>query len=208
MKREIRFLVGAELRATGNHIEAYAAVFNQPSEDLGGFRETIKPGAFTRCLGSNPDVRCLFNHNASLVLGRTKAGTLRVSEDSTGLLFDCDLPSTGAGRDVGISIRRGDVSQCSFGFVCLADAWSGNGARRELIDVDLLDVSPVTYPAYPETSVSARALWPDGIPVEVASHRTGTATGGYVFRVALPAVDAALETERRRALLRLASLQG
>lgn len=75
-------------------IRGYAAVFNQLSEDLGGFRERVLPGAFKDCLAASPDVRCLFNHDPNAVLGRTKAGTLRLAEDNKGLHFDCDLPDT------------------------------------------------------------------------------------------------------------------
>jgi hypothetical protein len=183
---ERRFFKAAEVRVSASGgIAGYAAVFDQLSEDLGGFREKILPGAFSRCLGSDPDVRCLFNHNADIVLGRTKAGTLRLSEDRTGLYFDCDLPDTQAGRDVRASVKRGDITQCSFGFQTIGQNWKDNGTMRELTDVELFDVSPVTYPAYSQTSVSARQqqimpsalLFPDGIPAEVRT-RQSTARKG------------------------------
>lgn len=178
--KEIRFFHVSVLRASGDgkRITGYAAVFNSLSEDLGGFREMVMPGAFDRCLRGAPDVRCLFNHDPNLVLGRTRSGTLRLSADSSGLKFDCDIPDTQAGRDVRESIRRGDVDQCSFGFIVNGQNWreedDGSGlpqSIRELTDVDLFDVSPVTYPAYPQTSVSARLLWPEGEPTEVRSHK-------------------------------------
>jgi hypothetical protein len=180
-KQERRFFKAAEVRVSASGgISGYAAVFNQLSEDLGGFREKILPGAFSRCLGSNPDVRCLFNHNSDALLGRTKAGTLRLSEDRTGLYFDCDLPDTQAGRDVRASIKRGDITQCSFGFTVQGQNWLENGTVRELTDVDLFDVSPVTYAAYPQTSVSARQqqimpstlLWPEGQPAEIRARQS------------------------------------
>ena len=180
MSKEIRFYKFSALRASGDgkHITGYAAVFNSLSEDLGGFREIVLPGAFDRCLRGGPDVRCLFNHDANIVLGRTKSGTLRLSADSNGLKFDCDVPDTQAGRDVRESIRRGDIDQCSFGFVVNGQNWreekdaTGNPQTvRELSDVELFDVSPVTYAAYPQTSVSARLLWPEGEPAEVRSHK-------------------------------------
>lgn len=180
MSKEIRFYKFSALRASadGKGITGYAAVFKQLSEDLGGFREMVMPGAFDRCLRGGPDVRCLFNHDPNVVLGRTKSGTLRLSADGNGLKFNCDIPDTQAGRDVRESIRRGDIDQCSFGFFVNGQNWreekdaAGNPQTiRELTDVELLDVSPVTYAAYPQTSVSARLLWPEGEPAEVRSHK-------------------------------------
>src|SRR2546427_740708 len=100
MQREVRCVSGHELRASGNNIEGYAAIFNSLSEDLGGFRERIRTGAFARAIREKQDCRALFNHNPNMILGRTRSGTLRLSEDGTGLLFDCNLPDTSAGRDV------------------------------------------------------------------------------------------------------------
>jgi uncharacterized protein len=184
VKREFRVMSAGELRAQPKEenkppvIEGYAAVFDQASEDLGWFRETIKPGAFSRSLKEGADVRCLMNHNEDNVLGRTKSGTLEVSEDQKGLKFRCELPDTQTGRDLHQLVTRGDVDQCSFGFVVRTQNWletkNADGSvdvMRELTDVDLFDVGPVTFPAYPQTSVNARALWPDGLPVEVRAHR-------------------------------------
>lgn len=184
VKREFRVMSAGELRAQPKEdhkppvIEGYAAVFDQASEDLGWFRETIKPGAFSRSLKEGADVRCLMNHNEDNVLGRTKSGTLEVSEDQKGLKFRCELPETQTGRDLHQLVTRGDVDQCSFGFIVRAQNWletkNADGSvdvMRELTDVDLFDVGPVTFPAYPQTSVNARALWPDGIPLEVRAHR-------------------------------------
>jgi uncharacterized protein len=185
MKTERRYLAGAELRATGgNRLEGYAAVFNSLSEDLGGFRESINPGAFARAIREKQDVRCLFNHDRGAVLGRTRAGTLRLAEDSVGLHFDCDLPDTSTARDLHALIKRGDISQCSFGFVCRDDRWAEESGevRRRLLDVDLTDVSAVTVPAYSDTSVSARSLWPDGAPAGVARHQAGEPSGCYQMR--------------------------
>jgi uncharacterized protein len=171
MKKEIRFLAKAELRAKGDSktISGYASVFNSLSQDLGGFKEVIKPGAFTRCLQNNPDVRCLFNHNPDAILGRTTSGTLRLSEDATGLHFECEMPDTQASNDLRISIQRGDINQCSFGFVCGVDNWlpleAAPGILREVIEAaELFDVSPVVYPAYTQTSLSTRSLFPEGLP--------------------------------------------
>lgn len=158
--RERRFIT-AELRAEEDSglIVGYAAVFNSRSEDLGGFREFIRPGAFARAIRED-DVRALWNHDSSYVLGRNTAGTLRLREDEHGLRVEIEPPDAQWARDAVVSIRRGDVSQMSFGFTTREDVWRKEEGQvvRELVDVSLFDVSPVTYPAYQETSVSARAL--------------------------------------------------
>lgn len=149
-------------------IEGYAARFGQQSKDLGGFRETVAPGAFTKALASKPDVRCLFNHDASRVLGRTTSGTLTLAQDDKGLSFRCQLdPNQQAHRDLHAAIKRGDINECSFAFKPEGDDgddWQdakderGNWfISRTLKNVRLFDVSAVTHPAYENTSVNARA---------------------------------------------------
>jgi HK97 family phage prohead protease len=140
-------------------LEGYAATFNSWSQDLGGFKETIQRGAFDRALRENQDVRCLVNHDPSLVLGRWNAGTLGLTTDAQGLRFTCQLPDTSAGRDIHTLVKRGDISQCSFAFRVAdnGDQWNKQRTERTLTDVDLMDVSAVTYPAYEATSVSARS---------------------------------------------------
>ena len=153
---------------------------------IGDFNEVVRPGAFRDCLATKPDVRALINHNPDLVLGRTNSGTLRLNEDSTGLHFDC----TQAARDLLASIKRGDVDGCSFGFSVRKQRWTekkdAGGLLRELLTVDIFDVSIATFPAYVATSVSARALWPQGIPVEVSlrcriGKRVSASAGRYVL---------------------------
>ena len=140
-------------------IRGYAAVFDVLSEDLGGFRERIRPGAFAASL-HHADVRALWNHNPDYVLGRTKSNTLRMVEDANGLAIEIDPPETTWGRDLMTSIKRGDVDQMSFGFRTVRDEWTNDTGAviRTLLEVELFDVSPVTYPAYPQTSVNARAM--------------------------------------------------
>ncbi len=141
-------------------IAGHAAKFDVLSEDLGGFRERIAPGCFAKSIGSS-DIRALFNHDANIVLGRNKAGTLRLSEDSAGLAYEVDAPDTQLVRDMVLSpIARGDVNQCSFGFYTINDKWTKVDGEwiRTLLEAELLDVSPVTYPAYPQTEVAVRAL--------------------------------------------------
>jgi hypothetical protein len=169
----------AESQGDETAIVGYAAKFNTVSHDLGGFREKIAPGAFTRTLRENADVRCLMNHNPSLIMGRTKSGTLTLSEDNVGLRFRSVLPDTQAARDLHTLVKRGDIDECSFGFTVAANGqnWTEEKSRdnsdwyamRTLTDVDLLDVSAVTYPAYPNTQVGARAMFPD-VDVEKELH--------------------------------------
>src|SRR5579859_3361676 len=134
-------------------LEGYAARYNSLSKNLGGFRETIANGAFARSIRQNANVVALFNHDSSQILGRTKSGTLQISEDSNGLKFRCQLDrSQQAHKDLWAAVSRGDVSECSFSFTVPAggDAWEDGVdpetkqpiAMRTLKDVDLLDVSP------------------------------------------------------------------
>ncbi len=163
--REVRTFNVGEIRAEGDgegskKIIGYAAKFNELSEDLGGFREVIAPGAFANAI-QNSDVRCLWDHLSHIVLGRNKSGTLRMKEDETGLQFECDSPDTQLVRDMVLSpISRGDVSQCSFGFRTITDSWRKQNDEwiRTLEEVELFDVSPVTYPAYQATEVALRSL--------------------------------------------------
>lgn len=139
-------------------ISGYAIVFNKLSEDLGGFREQVAPGACTRAIKED-DIRAAFNHDPNFILGRNKAGTLQLAEDNKGIRFTIDpLPDTQWCRDLQVSIGRGDINQCSFKFSTIKDAWdnSTKNVVRTLEDIRLFDVSIVTYPAYPQTSVKVR----------------------------------------------------
>lgn len=150
-------------------IRGYAAMFERFSEDLGGFREKIAAGAFAKAV--KDDVRALWNHDPNYVLGRTKAKTLRLKEDKDGLAIEIDTPDTQWARDLLVSIDRGDVSQMSFGFRVVKDEWNKQNTKmpeRTLLEVRLFDVSPVTFPAYPQTSVAVRdylqSLGKEGVP--------------------------------------------
>lgn len=146
-------------------IVGHAAVFGQLSEDLGGFREQIAPGAFTEALGAD-DVRALWNHNADIILGRNRSGTLEMSEDTRGLAIRCYPPDTQTVRDlVLVPMERGDITQMSFQFSVKPGGqdWARNDDGimiRTLKKLRLYDVSPVTFPAYPQTdaSVAKRSL--------------------------------------------------
>jgi HK97 family phage prohead protease len=137
-------------------LSGYAAVFNEDSVPL-PFLERIAPGAFRKTLTETPDVRLLINHEG-LPLARTKNGTLRLKEDEAGLYMDADLPDTQAARDLYTLVERGDVDQMSFAFRVIRQKWSEDRSRRVLTELSLSDgdVSVVTYPAYPTTTVEAR----------------------------------------------------
>jgi HK97 family phage prohead protease len=137
-------------------LSGYAAVFNDDSVPL-PFIERIAPGAFRKTLTETPDVRLLINHEG-LPLARTKNGTLRLQEDETGLYMDADLPDTQAARDLYTLVERGDVDQMSFAFRVIRQRWNEGRTERTLTELSLADgdVSVVTYPAYPTTTVEAR----------------------------------------------------
>jgi Escherichia/Staphylococcus phage prohead protease len=154
-----------EVRKAGDGkatIRGLAAVYDSLSDNLGGFRERIEPGAFDKTEMS--DVRGLFNHDSNYVLGRTKSKTVRLSVDKKGLNYEIDLPDTQTIRDLVLApIERGDVDQSSFGFIVGGgnDEWVEDDEGRLIRTIhrvaELFDVSPVTFPAYRDTSVGARS---------------------------------------------------
>jgi uncharacterized protein len=166
-RREVRvFIEDIELRAapagskSPGTLVGYAALYEKFSCDLGMFREKLARGCFEDCL-KRCDVRCLGNHDPNLILGRTSAGTLKLSEDDRGLRMECDLPDTSHGRDWAESTRRRDVQGQSFSFTVAEGGdswdWTGDTALRTVHRVDqLYDAGPVTFPAYEETSVALR----------------------------------------------------
>jgi capsid assembly protease len=181
MKRERRFINQGELRvstASGKQtIAGYAAKFYPClSEDLGGFRETISPNAFSEYLDDpQSEVVGLYNHNENYVLGRRSANTLRVSVDPVGLKYEIDPPETTFANDLLVSLARRDVKSSSFGFVCEEDSWhveKDGQVIRTLEKVRLFDCSPVTFPAYTDATAQVRSLFPDSdghIPTEIES---------------------------------------
>ena len=167
VKREERCADVTELRVqpegegAGAVIEGHAAIFDSLSQDLGfmfPFKERINKGAFKTSLEKD-DIRALWNHDANYVLGRNKAGTLELTETNKGLRVRIHPPDTQWARDLTESIRRGDVTQMSFGFVVEKETWSVEGKEdiRTLEQVKLYDVSPVTFPAYLDTDVGVRS---------------------------------------------------
>lgn len=139
-------------------LRGYAAVFDELSVPIFGFREKIRSGAFSKSLKEN-NIRALWNHNADMPLGNTKAGTLKLEEDNKGLRFDLELPDNSWGHDTAISVKRGDVDGVSFGFNVIKDEWDHSKKEepiRTLVSVNLIEISPTPFPAYPATSVDAR----------------------------------------------------
>lgn len=153
-ERETRTSNGMiEVREEGDGMvfEGYAAVFDSPSQPL-PFIEKIERGAFSRSLRSRNDIKLLWNHDTSAVLGSTRAKTLTLTEDDRGLRVRGVLPNTTAGRDAAELLRRGDVDAMSFGFTVIKDAWSSDGSERTLKSVRLHEVSIVAFPAYTGTA--------------------------------------------------------
>lgn len=139
----------------------YAAKYNTLSQNLGGFVETIEPGAFDKSIADGVRALCRYNHKDSHLLGTTEAGTLRLSLDDTGLPYEVDLPDTSSGRDCAVLAARGDVRYSSFAFYCIEDEWGLTDSGfplRTLKQVQLVDVAPVNSPAYMDTSVAKRSL--------------------------------------------------
>lgn len=172
-----------EIRAAGDEpkkIVGHASVFNQEADIGGWFIESVAPGAFRRAIAED-DVRSLFNHDPNYPLGRNRAGTLKLREDDTGLWTETDPPDTTYARDLLVSIDRGDVSGMSFGFRVVKQEWdeSGDILKRKITEVELFDVSPVTFPAYTQTDVALRSVLQSGVPDEIAEllSRQGKAKG-------------------------------
>lgn len=161
-RRYCSFEVRAAEEGDDKTLRGYAAVFNSLSVEMWGFREQIAPGAFADSIAGD-DVRALWNHDTNWVLGRTTNGSLALTEDENGLAFELMPPDTQMGRDALVSIRRGDVSQMSFGFATLEDKWDIDENEqyvRTLLRVKLYEISPVTFPAYPATTVAVRGADP------------------------------------------------
>ncbi len=159
---ERRFLSGLDVRAKADNalpqIVGYAAVFNEVTT-RSWFKEVILPGAFDRTLRDNLDIRALVQHDSAMVIGRTKAKTLALRTDTKGLFSEIDPPDTQVGRDTVESIRRGDIDGMSIGFIVRTDNWKlvDGWDYREISDIDLIEVSPVTFPQYTGTSAQVRS---------------------------------------------------
>lgn len=154
---------GGELRTVSpGKLAGYAAVFNSQSRDLGGFVERILPGAFQRSLTKPDNIRALLEHDPQRLLGRVGSRTLSLQEDSKGLHFELSLPDTSYGRDLGVLVERGDISGCSFGFHVPkgGDHWEMRSGQlmRDLVVVDLQEITITGNPAYLDTTVAKRSM--------------------------------------------------
>jgi len=177
-----------ELKAAveGRTVEGYASVFNSMSEDLGGFREIILPGAFSNVLDN--DVRALYNHDSNYLLARTTSGTLELKEDDKGLYYRFEMPNTSYGNDMLELFRRGDLSQSSFGFTVEKDSWrmeQGQHVRYIERVGSLFDVSPVVFPAYSQASSGLRSAEPKGEGEAEEARETPTEELNYNLHNAL-----------------------
>ena len=136
-------------------VVGHASMYNTRSEFM-GFYETIEEGAFTDDLIKSSDVRALINHDQNLILARNTSGTLKLEADAQGLRYEFEMPETSYGKDLAVSMKRGDITQSSFAFTVEKDDWStddnGNDLRTIKKIKRLYDVSPVTYPAYQDAN--------------------------------------------------------
>ena len=152
-------------------LEGYASIFNTPT-DLGNFSEVIVPGAFSRALSEGQDVRALVEHDPARIIGRTKNNTLELREDEKGLFTRIELPDTSVGRDLAALVERGDIDAMSFGFTVRSDRWERSEGKnvRYIEDVDLFDISAVSFPAYPDTEIALRSM-PEDKPDDLRRRR-------------------------------------
>jgi HK97 family phage prohead protease len=165
LKPETRSLSNAPTVTSGRKIRGYAATFGKRSSDLGdsssSWHEVIEKGAFDSVLSN--DVRCLQDHDSSRILGRSKAGkgSLKIGVDAVGLWYEFEAPETTVGNDLLVSLKRGDITGSSFSFIIERDSWKQEGSVlvRTIHKIKtLLDVGPVSFPAYPSTDgLSARS---------------------------------------------------
>ncbi len=148
------------LTAKGKTLTGYAAVFNSEAV-LGDFTEVIRQGAFAKSLATGSNIRALYHHQGDALLGTTRGGTLKLAEDAHGLAFELSLPDTTHGKDLAILVDRGDVAGCSFGFRVApgGDRWEQRGKQmvRELLDVELAEITLTADPAYQDTTVAMRS---------------------------------------------------
>ncbi len=146
--------------APNRKLVGYAAVFGQKAK-IGNFDEIIRKGAFSASLRTNPDILCLVDHDSARCIARTRSGTLTLSEDDKGLKYEISVPDTQEGRDLLVMAERGDLGGMSFGFTVPEDGERWQGNLRELMRVNLREVSVVhSWPAYKGTTVQARSKTP------------------------------------------------
>ena len=165
---EIRYYtdIGSEVRKEKDQptmIIGYGAVFNERSQNLGGFVEKIKKGAFAESLEKD-DVVFLRNHSPDFVLGRFSNKKLEARENTKGLYYEVEPPDTTWAKDLIVSVERKDMFQNSFAFRTIEDSWDNSDPKlivRTLLKVKLVDISIVTFPAYTGTTAKVRSLSPE-----------------------------------------------
>lgn len=169
--KEIRYIPAMELSIRNDMenpdimaIKGYVVKFNERSQLLyDEWYERVAKGAFAKSLEENT-IKALWNHNSDIVLGSTKSKTLKLEEDDIGLRFDLELPNSSQAKDIYESIKRGDVDGVSFGFYIRdnGDKWEylkeEDIYERTLLDIDLIEISPTPFPAYPTSEVGKRSL--------------------------------------------------
>lgn len=170
-----------QVEGSPTKIAGYAAIFNVPSQplpDLGGKREVIAPGAFTRALADGDNCILTINHDPNLLLARTSSGTLRLKQDDIGLFFEADLPDTSAARDLIVLMNRGDINQNSFQYVADKKDWETRDGQqvRVVKDLHLFDVSIVVNPAFTQTFSVLRSM------AELAAKENPTEEDKATFR--------------------------
>ena len=160
---EVRAVHTSELRTAvstdGTRTISGLIPYNSQSVDLGGFVEVVAEGCFEEALKPGADILCLRDHSSQLLLGRTKSGTMKLEDSPEGLRYTVNLPNTTVANDLAASIDRGDLDATSFGFVVKQDKWTavGDTVLRTLLKVELFEISAVSFPAYPESTVSIRS---------------------------------------------------
>lgn len=173
--KELRSYQGSqqvvEYRADGDErtVSGTAVVYGQLSEDFGGWREKIAPGAFQNLRST--DLLLLNNHDTSQVLARSSANTLTVQDTASGLQFSASLGNESFAQDVGEMIRRRSIQGCSFGFICLDDRWDNNNGQitRTVLSAELFELTLTASPAYTQTSAQVRSAALATCPVEIRS---------------------------------------
>lgn len=151
------FQTELRLADSGRLITGTAIVYSSRSQDLGGFVEVVAPGALAKTLRDN-QIKLLFDHDTAFVLGSVPAGTLSLKDTQRGLDFSCEAPETTWANDLLVSMKRGDINNCSFGFDVVTDKWEKRDGLmvRTLQEIKVSEISIVAFPAYTASTVSVR----------------------------------------------------
>lgn len=181
----------------------YASVYMRYSQNLGGFVEQVRNGAFAKSIGDGLPVIARYNHDDNYLLGTTDAATLRLKDDDTGLGYEVDLPDTTSGRDVAVLSKRGDLRHSSFAFRTLEDEWGVTDQGfplRTLLSAVLIDVAPVNSPAYLDATAGMRSLATRlDLEVDTVAHATTAELRSLILGepIDIPAVEARAEEEQQ-----------